>query len=66
VNIISKAFIKDGMSVPMNYHFTTMKAHILRFFIEELEPTSNWPTKLTEKLKEDLEALDQKEAYTLV
>ncbi len=27
-NIISKTFIKEGDVVPMNYHFTTTKAHI--------------------------------------
>ena len=28
-NIISKTFVKQGDVVPMNYHFTTTKAHIL-------------------------------------
>lgn len=27
-NIISQAFVKPGMIVPMNYHFTTTKSHI--------------------------------------
>jgi tyrosine phenol-lyase len=27
-NILSKAFIKEGDFIPMNYHFTTTKAHI--------------------------------------
>lgn len=27
-NIISQVFVKPGMTVPMNYHFTTSKAHI--------------------------------------
>lgn len=27
-NIISKAFIKPGDAIPMNYHFTTTKAHM--------------------------------------
>lgn len=27
-NIISKAFVRDGTFVPMNYHFTTTKTHI--------------------------------------
>lgn len=27
-NIIARAFIKEGQCVPMNYHFTTTKAHI--------------------------------------
>jgi tyrosine phenol-lyase len=27
-NIISKAFIKEGDVIPMNYHFTTTKAHM--------------------------------------
>ncbi|MCL2440396.1 MAG: tryptophanase [Treponema sp.] len=29
-NIISQVFIKPGQIVPMNYHFTTTKAHIMR------------------------------------
>ena len=29
-NIISQTFIKPGQIVPMNYHFTTTKAHIMR------------------------------------
>ncbi|WP_233129814.1 tryptophanase [Domibacillus epiphyticus] len=28
-NIISQAFVKQGSIVPMNYHFTTTKAHIV-------------------------------------
>ena len=28
-NILAKAFVKQGDIVPMNYHFTTTKAHIL-------------------------------------
>lgn len=39
---------------------------VMRFFIGELEPTSDWPTKLVEKLKEDLVALDKKEEYSYV
>lgn len=27
-NIISKAFVKEGDMIPMNYHFTTTKAHM--------------------------------------
>ena len=27
-NIISKAFVKEGSQIPMNYHFTTTLAHI--------------------------------------
>lgn len=27
-NVISKAFIKQGDAIPMNYHFTTTKAHM--------------------------------------
>ena len=27
-NIISQAYVKPGTIVPMNYHFTTTKAHI--------------------------------------
>lgn len=28
-NILSKAYVKDGSVVPMNYHFTTTKSHIV-------------------------------------
>lgn len=28
-NILSKAFIKEGDVIPMNYHFTTTKSHIM-------------------------------------
>lgn len=28
-NIVSKAFIKEGDVIPMNYHFTTTKSHIM-------------------------------------
>lgn len=52
-NIISKAFVKSGSVVPMNYHFTTTKSHITinggrveEVFIEEaLKITSNHPFK---------------------
>lgn len=27
-NIVSKAFVREGHHIPMNYHFTTTKAHI--------------------------------------
>jgi tyrosine phenol-lyase len=48
-NIISQAFVKQGSIVPMNYHFTTTKAHIVlnggsveEIFIDEaLNITSN-------------------------
>ena len=37
-NIIARTFIKPGQTVPMNYHFTTAKAHITRLGgrVEEL------------------------------
>ncbi len=52
-NIISKTFIKPGDIVPMNYHFTTTKAHIdinggkiLEIFTEEaLKLKSSHPFK---------------------
>lgn len=52
-NIISKTFIKAGDVVPMNYHFTTTKAHIdvnggriLEIFTDEaLKIRSNHPFK---------------------
>lgn len=52
-NIISQAFVKEGSIIPMNYHFTTSKAHITinggtveEIFIDEaLELTSDYPFK---------------------
>lgn len=52
-NIISKAFIKEGSVIPMNYHFTTTKSHITinggrveEVFIDEaLKITSSHPFK---------------------
>lgn len=52
-NIISQAFVKPGDIIPMNYHFTTSKAHITlnggtveEIIIDEgLKTTSNYPFK---------------------
>ena len=52
-NIISQVFVKPGSIVPMNYHFTTTKAHITlnggsveEIVIDEgLNITSNYPFK---------------------
>lgn len=52
-NIVSQAFIKSGDVIPMNYHFTTTKAHmelnggtIFEIFTEEaLKIKSNYPFK---------------------
>ena len=52
-HIISKTFVKPGMVVPMNYHFTTTKAHIemVGGIVEEiytdeaLKIKSNFPFK---------------------
>ena len=52
-NIISQVFVKPGMIVPMNYHFTTTKSHIVMNggIVEEiitdagLETTSTNPFK---------------------
>jgi tyrosine phenol-lyase len=52
-NIISKVFVKPGSVVPMNYHFTTSKAHIVlnggsveEIVIDEgLNITSDYPFK---------------------
>jgi tryptophanase len=65
-NILSKHFIKPGQVVPMNYHFTTRKAHITlnggkveEFIIDEgLKTESNFPFKgniNTEKLDKFIE-----------
>ena len=52
-NIISRAFVKPGSVVPMNYHFTTTKSHITLnggrveeiFMDEALKITSDHPFK---------------------
>ena len=52
-NLLSQIFVKEGTYVPMNYHFTTTKAHImvnggevLEFFKPEaLNPISDDPFK---------------------
>lgn len=52
-NIISQAYVEDGCIIPMNYHFTTSKAHITlnggeieEIFIDEaLNLTSDHPFK---------------------
>jgi tryptophanase len=52
-NIISKVFVTEGSIVPMNYHFTTTKAHIVlnggavdEIIIDEgLNVTSTYPFK---------------------
>lgn len=52
-NIISHAFVKEGSIIPMNYHFTTTKSHIVinggrveEIFIDEaLKITSDVPFK---------------------
>ncbi|MCF8363156.1 MAG: tryptophanase [Prolixibacteraceae bacterium] len=52
-NLLSMFFVKEGTCVPMNYHFTTTKAHIMvnggevleLFKDEALNPVSNDPFK---------------------
>lgn len=52
-NIIAQAYVKPGDIIPMNYHFTTTKAHITlnggtveEIIIDEgLNPTSTYPFK---------------------
>lgn len=52
-NIISQAYVKENSFIPMNYHFTTSKAHITinggivkEIFIDEaLQLTSDYPFK---------------------
>ena len=60
-HLIGKVFIKPGDVIPMNYHFTTTRAHIelvggeeppvLRFFFGKLDPLDNWGAKLAETFK---------------
>lgn len=52
-NILSRVFVKEGDCIPMNYHFTTTKSHIMQNggYVEELiideglEVTSELPFK---------------------
>ena len=52
-NILAEAFVKPGYVIPMNFHFTTTKAHITRLggtveeviVAEGLKPTSDSPFK---------------------
>ena len=52
-NIIAMTFVKEGSIIPMNYHFTTTKAHITRLggIVEEVvidegvKITSDYPFK---------------------
>jgi tyrosine phenol-lyase len=75
-NILSKAFIKQGDVIPMNYHFTTTKAHmelnggtIFEIYTDEaLKIKSNFPFKGnmdTSKLK-DLIARYGKEKFPFI
>jgi len=52
-NLLSKTYVKPGMVVPMNYHFTTSKSHVVinggsveELIIDEgLKVTSDYPFK---------------------
>ena len=67
-HILAQAFVKTGSVVPMNFHFTTTKAHITRLGgrVEELvvdegrSPLGNYPFKGNFDLAK-LEALIKKE-----
>jgi len=67
-NLLSLLFVKEGSYVPMNYHFTTTKAHIMvnggevleLHMPEALNTTSSEPFKGNMNLK-DLEDLIEKE-----
>lgn len=67
-NLLSMLFVKKGSYVPMNYHFTTTKAHIMvnggevleLHMPEALNTTSSEPFKGNMNLKE-LEELIEKE-----
>ena len=70
-NIIAQTYVKDGLIVPMNYHFTTTKAHIeknggsiVELIIDEgLKVTSDFPFKGNmdiNKLKDFIKAQGRK------
>ena len=67
-NIIAMTFVKEGSIIPMNYHFTTTKAHITRLggTVEELvidegiKITSDFPFKGNFDLDKLRKLLDEK------
>ena len=67
-NIIAMTFVKEGSIIPMNYHFTTTKAHITRLggSVEELvidegiKLTSDHPFKGNFDLEKLKKLLDEK------
>jgi len=56
-NIISQVFVKPGMIVPMNYHFTTTKSHIVLNggTIEELVTDAGLKTTSTDPFKGNID-----------
>ncbi len=69
-NLLSMFFVKEGTCVPMNYHFTTTKAHIminggevLEFHMPEaLNPVSSEPFKGNLNLVQLQELIDERGA----
>lgn len=63
-HIISKALVKPGKRVPMNYHFTTTKAHILSFggIVDELLIDEGLSVNSTHPFKGNLD-LDKLDEY---
>ena len=75
-NIVSKAFIKPGNVVPMNYHFTTTLAHVQEmgarvaelYYDRAMELKSDYPFKGNmniEKLEELIQAEGAVIKYTV-
>jgi tryptophanase len=66
-NLLSLLFVKQGTCVPMNYHFTTTKAHIMvnggkvleLFLPEALNPVSSLPFKGNLNLVELQKLIDE-------
>lgn len=62
-NIISQVFVKEGSVIPMNYHFTTTKSHIMRNGGKVVELVSKEGLEVNSdclfKGNFDLEALNQ-------
>lgn len=67
-NIIARTFIKEGDVCPMNYHFTTTKAHIVKNGgrVVEVVKQSSLATESTDPFKGDLDLEELEKVITEV